>query len=376
MSEQTAGTSDAAETGAAQAAPAARASGILPISVLDLTPVDSGVPQSQALHNTIALAKVADRLGYTRYWLAEHHNSTGIVSTAPEVLIGHVASATQHLRVGSGGVMLPNHVPLKVAEIFRVLEALHPGRIDLGLGRAPGTDQRTALALRRSTRALHADDYPALVAELMTYNTGTFPADHPFRDIVAAPTDVELPPIWLLGSSDSSAQLAAAWGLRFSFAHHISAQTAGPAMRMYRDQFMPSAVLDAPHSMLALSVICADTDEEADRQAITMDLRMLRMRRGESGPGPTLEEALAYAFTEAEYAFVQDMRRNRCIGSPSTVRAKIEALVAETQADEVMIMPSMSGHATRVHCLELVAEAFGLATPAPAPADAEAAVIA
>ena len=194
----------------------------LPLSVLDLSPVPAGSTSGQALRNTIDLAHLADRLGYTRYWLAEHHNFPGIASSAPEILIERVATETTHLRVGSGGIMLPNHAPLKVAETFRVLEALHPGRIDLGIGRAPGTDTRTALALRRSRAALGADDFPEQLAELLAFSSGHFPAGHPFESVIAVPTDVDLPPIWLLGSSDYSAQAAAALGLGYAHAHHIN----------------------------------------------------------------------------------------------------------------------------------------------------------
>src|SRR5258706_5077693 len=203
-----------------------------PLSVLDLSPVDAGSSSGQALQNTIKLAQLADRLGYTRYWLAEHHNTSMLASSTPEIMIGHVAQATERIRVGSGGVMLPNHSPLKVAETFRILEALHPGRIDLGIGRAPGTDPRTALALRRSREALGADDIPEQLSELLAFSGEGegFPGDHPFRSVKATPTDVTLPPIWLLGSSDYSAQAAAEGGVGFDFADQINPRFAVPAM--------------------------------------------------------------------------------------------------------------------------------------------------
>ncbi|MFL5666064.1 MAG: LLM class flavin-dependent oxidoreductase, partial [Ktedonobacteraceae bacterium] len=215
---------------------------VFPLSVLDLSPVDSGSSSGQALQNTIKLAQLADRLGYTRYWLAEHHNTSMLASSTPEIMIGHVAQATKRIRVGSGGVMLPNHSPLKVAETFRVLEALHPGRIDLGIGRAPGTDPRTALALRRSREALGADDFPEQLAELLAFSGEGegFPDSHPFRSVQAIPTDVHLPPIWLLGSSDYSAQAAATLGVGFAFAHHINPNFAVPAIEIYRAIFEPS----------------------------------------------------------------------------------------------------------------------------------------
>src|ERR1700723_1508269 len=225
-----------------------------PLSVLDISPVPSGSSSSEALRNTLDLAKLTDALGYSRYWLAEHHNTALIASTSPEVMIGHVADVTQRMRVGSGGIMLPNHAPLKVAETFRVLEALHPGRIDLGLGRAPGTDSLTALALRRSLEAVYSDDFPAQLAELIAFFDDDFPANHPYQRVKAMPDDVASPEIWLLGSSDFSAQLAASAGLRFAFAHHIQPEPAIRALRFYRDHFQPSRHLDKPGSLIAVKI--------------------------------------------------------------------------------------------------------------------------
>src|SRR5580692_9048170 len=203
-----------------------------PLSVLDISPVPSGSSSSEALRNTLDLAKLTDALGYSRYWLAEHHNTALIASTSPEVMIGHVADVTQRMRVGSGGIMLPNHAPLKVAETFRVLEALHPGRIDLGLGRAPGTDSLTALALRRSREAVYSDDFPARLQDLLSFLDHGFPQGHPLERIRAMPDDVAMPDVWLLGSSDFSAELAAQMGLRFAFAHHIQPWPAIAALRL------------------------------------------------------------------------------------------------------------------------------------------------
>ena len=205
------------------------------LSVLDLSPVSTGSTSAQALRNTVDLAQLADELGYTRHWLAEHHNTRLIASSVPELMIGHVANATKRIRVGSGGVMLPNHSPLHVAEAFRVLEALHPGRIDLGLGRAPGTDTVTALALRRSRQAVFSDEFPQQLDELLGFLSDDFAEEHPFRHVKAMPMDVGTPEIWLLGSSDFSAQLAAKLGLGFAFAHHIQPSPAIAALRMYRD---------------------------------------------------------------------------------------------------------------------------------------------
>ncbi|MFN8542014.1 MAG: LLM class flavin-dependent oxidoreductase, partial [Thermomicrobiales bacterium] len=220
----------------------------VPLSVLDLVPVGSGSDASRAIRNSIALAQLVDRLGFTRYWLAEHHNMPGIASAAPEILISVIARETERLRVGSGGVMLPNHSPLKVVEWFRTLEALYPGRIDLGLGRAPGTDQLTALALRRSREALGADDFQSQLAEMLAFDNADFPEDHPFKAITAVPVGVHLPPLWLLGSSDYGAQVSAALGVGFAFARHINPDGAEYAIRLYKERFSPSEELAKPYA--------------------------------------------------------------------------------------------------------------------------------
>lgn len=332
----------------------------LPLSVLDLSPIDAGMSSTQALQNTIELARQAEQLGYTRYWLAEHHNTSMLASSSPEIMIGHVAQATTSIRVGSGGVMLPNHSPLKVAENFRVLEALHPGRIDLGIGRAPGTDPMTALALRRSKAALGADDFTEQLAELFAFTSEGFPADHPFRSVSAVPTDTALPPIWLLGSSDYSAQAAAALGLGFAFAHHINPQAAEVAMRLYREQFQPSADLREPRTIIATGVMCAETEERVEELVASMTLAMVRMRSGRSGPLPSPEEALAYTYTPGELALAQSMRTRRIFGTPAKVKAQLESLIESTRADELMVTALVYGHENRLRVLELLAEAFEL----------------
>lgn len=341
----------------------------LPLSVLDLSPIGTGSSASQAVRNTIDLARLADRIGYTRYWLAEHHNMPGIASSAPEILIGAVARETTRLRVGSGGIMLPNHAPLKVAETFRVLAALYPGRIDLGIGRAPGTDQMTALALRRSREALRADDFPAQLAELLAFAHDQFPAGHPFQSVRAVPIDVPLPPIWLLGSSDYSAQVAAALGMGFAFARHISPDGAAEAMHIYREQFTPSESLPAPKTILAVSVICADTDERADTLASSSALSFLRLRSGQPGLLPSPEEAKAYPYTPMERAQIEASRTRHVIGSPPVVRAQLDELIAQTGADELMATTMIHAHAERLRSYELLAELFGVQHIAPASDD-------
>lgn len=334
----------------------------IPLSVLDLSPVDKGSNSREALQNTLRLAQLADSLGYTRYWVAEHHNSTMTASSTPELLIGYIAQATKHIRVGSGGMMLPNHSALKVAEVFRFLETMHPGRIDLGIGRAPGTDPKTALALRRFREALGADDFPGQLMELFAFvgEHGGFPPMHPFKTVQAIPSDVSLPPIWLLGSSDYSAQVAAVMGLGFSFAHHINPSLAIPAIEFYRTNFKPSGRLEKPHVILTVSVVCADTDQRAEELARSMGLAWVRLVGGRSGPILSPEEAKAHTYTEAEQAIVNDHLAKQCIGTPATIHQRLLDLIAQTQADELMITSMMYGYENRARSYELLAEAFEL----------------
>ncbi len=334
----------------------------LPLSVLDLSPVDTGSSSTEALRNTIRLAQLAERLGYTRYWLAEHHNSPMLASSTPEVMIGHVAQATERIRVGSGGVMLPNHSPLKVAETFRILEALHPGRIDLGIGRAPGTDPKTALALRRAREALGADDLPEQLTELLAFagEGEGFPPGHPFCSVRATPDDIALPPIWLLGSSDYSAQAAAAFGLGFAFAHHINPGFAAPAIHLYRETFVPSERLKEPQVILTTSVVCAETDEQAEELSTSMALAWVRMRTGRSGPLPSPAEAQAYHYNEMEQAIVREYRGRQMVGRPAVVREKLLDLIKTTGADELMLSAIVYGYENRARAYELLADAFAL----------------
>lgn len=333
------------------------------LSILDLAPISSDSTSAQALHNSIELAQLADRLGYTRYWLAEHHNVPSIAISAPEIMIGIVARETRQIRVGSGGMMLPNHAPLRVAEAFRTLEALYPGRIDLGIGRAPGTDPVTAYALRRSRERTQADDFPDQLAELLAFDSNTFPETHPFRTILPTPRDVELPPIWLLGSSGGySAQLAATVGLGFAFAYHINPNPDAmlSAFTTYRAHFTPSAQLSAPHTMVAIGVLCAETEERAEELATILDLAYLRRHAGQPAPLPTLAEAQAYPFTDLEREQARVYRGRQIIGSPATVRARIEALLVQSGADELMALTNLSDHPARLRSYELLAEAFAL----------------
>ena len=332
----------------------------LPLSVLDLSPVASGATAAQALENTLDLARRAERLGYTRFWLAEHHNMPGLASSSPEILIGQVARETTRLRVGSGGIMLPNHAPLKVAESFLTLEALFPGRIDLGIGRAAGTDPRTALALRRSREAAGADDLPEQLDDLFAFAGGDFPPGSPWQSVRAVPAGVSLPAVWLLGSSDYSARLAGRRGLGFAFAHHINPYGAAEAMAIYRDNFTPSAHLTQPRSLLTASVICADANAEADSLATSLDLAWLRLSAGRPGPFPSLEEAQAYPYTATERAHVENNRARLIFGDPQAVRARLCRMASESGADEVMVTTMVHGHAARLRSYELLAQLFDL----------------
>jgi luciferase family oxidoreductase group 1 len=338
-------------------APGAR---VTPLSVLDLSPVTTLTPGSAALHNSLDLARHADRLGYKRYWLAEHHNLASIASSAPEIMIGQIAAATTRIRVGSGGVMLVNHAPLVVAERFKVLEALFPGRIDLGLGRAPGTDPVTSYALRRRQDAREDDDFLERFQELILMERGGFPPEHPFRNVRAVPADVALPPIWLLGSSGYSAELAAAVGMGFAFAHHFAEHDAIGPMLSYRAHFKPSETLPEPRAILAVAVIAADTDAEAQRIGASADLFYVRRAKGEYVPFASPEEAAAYPYTPVDRERIARQRERVVIGDIDSVKTRLLALIEATRADELMITTMAFDHAARRRSYELLAEAFAL----------------
>jgi luciferase family oxidoreductase group 1 len=336
----------------------------IPLSVLDLAPIPSGSTASEALRRTVELARLADRLGYVRYWFAEHHNLPSIGSSTPEVLIAHAAAQTERIRFGSGGVMLPNHVPLKVAETYHTLEALHPGRIDLGIGRAPGTDQVTVRALR----SFDPEQFPAHLAELVALSRETLPPEHPFASVHVIPGGVTLPPIWILGSTGASARFAGASGLGYAFASHFSPTPAAPAFRAYRESFEPSDTFPRPHAILGVAAVCAETDERADYLALSADLSWARLLSGKLAPFPSPEEALAYTYTPQEQAAVRERRALLIVGNPEKVRARIEQMVAETEANEVMVTSLIHSHAERLRSYELLAEVFDRYRAVPEPA--------
>jgi luciferase family oxidoreductase group 1 len=334
---------------------------VVPLSVLDLSPVTTATPGSVALRNSLDLARLAERLGYKRYWVAEHQN---IASSAPEIMIGQIAAVTSEIRVGSGGVMLPNHAPLMVAERFKVLEALFPGRIDLGLGRAPGTDPVTSYALRARQDPREGDDFLERFQELLLLERRGFPDNHPFRNVRAVPADVALPPIWLLGSSGYSAELAAAVGMGFAFAHHFSDYDAESAMLSYRAHFKPSATLAEPYAILGTAVIAADTDAEAERIGASAELHFVRRAKGEYAPLASPEEAAAYPYTLIDRERIARQRTRLIIGGVERVKERLLALIESTRADELMVTTMVYDHGARKHSYELLARAFALPTRA------------
>jgi len=327
---------------------------VVPFSVLDLSPIVAGGDAALALRSSRELARHAEALGYSRFWLAEHHNMPGIASAATAVVIGYVAEATSHIRVGAGGVMLPNHSPLVIAEQFGTLAALYPSRIDLGLGRAPGSDRATARALRRGAPADGADTFPQDVVELQAYFR---PAqdDQAVRAIPGAGLDV---PIWLLGSSMFSAQLAAALGLPFAFASHFAPEYLLPAIRLYRANFRSSAGLARPYVMLGLNVFAAETDNEAARLFTSLQQALLNLRSGRPGTLPAPIESMDRVWSPMQRKMVDDALVCSVVGSPETVLSGIENFVAQTGADELLITAQIFDHADRVRSFEIAAAAM------------------
>ena len=339
---------------------------MIPLSVLDLSVVTTGTKPAAALRNSIDLARHVDALGFTRYWLAEHHNLASVASPAPDLMIGQIAAVTKNIRVGSGGVMLPNHAPLVVAERFKMLEALFPGRIDLGLGRAPGTDGATAHALRSRLDRREGDDFLERLHELTLWETRNFPPNHPFNQVVAMPDDTPLPPIWLLGSSDYSAELAAQVGMGYAFAHHFASYDAIAAMTNYRDRFKQTGWRETPYAILAVAVVAAETDAEAERLATSMDLNRLWRDRGQYRPLPSIEEAQAYPYTESDRAIIARNRTRLFVGSPATLMQKLEPMIAASKADELMVITAVYDHEARKKSYGLLADVFGIRAQAAA----------
>ena len=323
-----------------------------PLSVLDQSPISEGSVGADALRNSIDLAQHVERLGYTRYWVAEHHGTPMLASAAPEILITAIAAATSHIHVGSGGVMLPHYSPLKVAEVFSMLAALHPGRIELGLGRAPGSDRETMFALQRDRRQGSPDDFPAQLAELLAYLEDDFPDGHPFARLAALPGGPERPEVWLLGSSAQSAIWAGELGLPYVFADFINPAGAEIA-ELYRQRFVSSARRAEPYVGVAVSAVCAESDDEAQRLASSARMAMTLLRQGRLIAVPPVETALAFLEQHPPPS-----GRRAIVGEPTAVRAGLEQVVSDYGADEAMVVTITYDHAARRRSYELVADAF------------------
>ncbi|MDO7905598.1 LLM class flavin-dependent oxidoreductase [Paenibacillus sp. JX-17] len=326
-----------------------RTLGNIPLSILDLSPIVEGAAASDALRNSLDLAQHAETWGYHRYWVAEHHNMPGIASSATSVVIGYLAGGTKQIRVGSGGIMLPNHAPLVIAEQFGTLESLYPGRIDLGLGRAPGSDRRTTMALRRDLNS--GEDFPELLAELMKFFDASATSYHaPLRAVPGEGLDI---PVWLLGSSDFSAKLAARLGLPFGFAGHFSPDYMERALKAYRNEFQPSAFLQQPYALVGVNAIAADTDEEADWLGTSLEQQFLNMIRGQVGKvqPPAVMEG---KWNEYEKAVVHKQLKSTIKGGPQKVKAQLEQFIEDTQADELMITSMIYDHPARLRSYEIL----------------------
>jgi luciferase family oxidoreductase group 1 len=329
---------------------------VIPLSILDLAPVADGTPTPAALAETVRLARLGEELGFSRVWYAEHHGMPSIAASSPDVLIASSAARTERIRVGSGGVMLPNHVPLRVAETYRTLNGLFPGRIDLGIGRAGGSDGRTLQALR----SFGGEYFTEQMTEMLAFERDLFAEGHPFHGVRVVPERVKLPPIWLLGSSGASAAAAGKMGAGYAFAAHFSATPAAPAFEDYRRAFEPSAEFERPHAILCLSVLCAPTDEEARFLSGSQALSWAWFHSGQERRLVSPEEAAAHAYTAHERAIIDKQSRLWIVGGPETVKAEILAKLEGTGADEVMITTTAWSYDKRLESYRLLAQAFGL----------------
>ena len=330
------------------------------LSVLDQSPIRHDATPAMAIHETLKLAELADRLGYHRYWLAEHHSSNGLAGSAPEVLIGQVASRTSRMRIGAGGVMLSHYSPLKVAENFRMLETLFPGRIDLGIGRAPGSDQLTDHALQAGTGAAGPQQFPAQVHDMLGYLQGNLPDEHPFARIRAMPDGPGMPEIWLLGSTDQSASLAAHFGCPFSFAYFINPNDGDRVMAAYREYFRASEIFPEPRGNVGIFVLCADTEQKAAQLMASRDLYTMRQRTGRQMPMPSIAEAEAYEYSAQEREVVAHNRHRAIWGTPEQVRDRIQELGRAYDVDEFVVVTICAEFEDRIRSYELLAEVFDL----------------
>ncbi|NKB47905.1 MAG: MsnO8 family LLM class oxidoreductase [Alphaproteobacteria bacterium] len=332
---------------------------MIDFSVLDQSPVRAGGTPAQAIDETIQLAQATETLGYSRYWLAEHHGTDGFAGSSPEIMVTRVAAATDHIRVGSGGVMLSHYSPLKVAENFALLENMFPGRIDLGIGRAPGSDGLTASALAYGNQ-IGIEYFPTKIADMTAFLAGKSPVSEPFKNVRVTPVAPELPEVWLLGSSEQSAAYAAHFGLPYSFAHFITPYGSEAVVDHYRDNFRPSPVLNEPKVNLGVFVICAETTEEAEYLAASRDYWRLKLGQGQHLPYPPPDVALSYDYNDNERAAIEQSKINRFVGDPAAIKAQLEELADRHGADELVVLTITYDFAARKRSYELIAEAFGL----------------
>ena len=339
------------------------------LSVLDQSPIAKGSTAAEALRNTVDLARACERMGYQRYWVAEHHNTQSFAGSAPEIMIATVAAATSHINVGSAGVMLPHYSPLKVAETFRLLETLYPGRIDLGVGRAPGSDQRTSRALQPGPQAYPIDVFPQQVELLIQFledstglggEAGGFPVGHPYTGIHATPRGPGIPNLWMLGSGGDGAVHAAQFGMAYCFAHFINQDAGTAPLDIYRRTFKPSRELASPLGSIGVSVTVAETEEEAERLSAPRNLWVLHLLQNKAGAFPSIEEALAYNYSPEEKVMLETVKKRGIVGTPEQVRGRLLALGEEYGVDDFVILTITHDHADRVRSYELLADAFGL----------------
>lgn len=333
---------------------------MIKLSILDQSQIGEGMTARDALAETTRLAQEADRLGYTRFWVSEHHASKALAHSTPEILIAHLAAHTKRIRLGSGGVMLPHYSAYKIAENFRLLEALHPGRIDVGLGRAPGGMPQATRALQEH-KQMRIDEYPRQVEDLAGYFHEDLPPDHRFAGLLAAPSIPTRPDVWLLGSSDESARIAARVGAAYGFAQFFGVPGGEAAIEQYGRLFKPSKLNDRPRSLIAILVVCAETEEEANRLATSTDLFFLRLEKGlDLNEFPSVETALDYPYTEYDYERIRFARKRRIVGTPPQVKAQMLRMSKQYGTDELMVVTPMHSIEARLRSYRLLAEAFGL----------------
>lgn len=329
------------------------------LSVLDQTPIRSGSNAAEAIEETLELARVTERLGYHRYWLAEHHSTEGLAGCSPEILIARVAAVTERMRVGSGGVMLSHYSPLKVAENFSLLATMYPDRVDLGLGRAPGGDQLTTIGMAYGSK-IGVEYYPTKIVDLKALLTGSKAANETLGQIKITPQPPVPPEMWLLGSSDESAKMAAMFGLPYAFAHFIHPEGAEEILRLYRETFEPSDILPAPQPTMCVGVVCAETQEEADHLALSRKLWRLQLSQGNLGPYPSPEEAEAYPYTDRERRIAESATQTGLVGPPDKVKKSLEDLAKRCGVEEVMVVTITHDFSARLKSYELLAQEFGM----------------